>query len=340
MLLRRWLVNLICLPLWVSGMASVYAASGDELVIIKPVLQQRMLELDATIEAVNAATVSAQTSGRVAALNYAINDFVPAGSVLLEITRREQSAAVASAVAEQNRAEAANAEAQLNLQRLESLFKTGAIARGQLDQARTAASSSRSAVQTAEANLIRAKAAQGYTVVRAPYAGVVTARHVELGETVSPGQPLYSGYSLAQMRAVTDIPQRYLNRVTAGTEFVVTLSDGTVLRSSDSVRFSFADPHSHAFKLRINLDNLDAKLNPGMLVKVAFAAAERELIQIPQSALLHQNALSAVYRQFEGEWVLTQVRTGRRSGTQVEILAGLETGDRIARDAYAAKSGD
>lgn len=340
MLLRRWLVGLIGLPLWISGASGAYAAGGDELVVIKPVLQQRMLELDATIEAVNAATVSAQTSGRVVALNYAINDFVPAGSVLLEITRREQSAAVASAVAEQNRAEAANAEAQLNLQRLEALFKSGAIARGQLDQARTAASSSRSAVKMAQANLIRAKEVQGYTLVKAPYAGVVTARHVELGETVSPGQPLYSGYSLAQMRAVTDIPQRYLERITTGTEFLVTLADGSVLHSRDSVRFSFADPRSHAFKLRINLENLDAKLNPGMLVKVAFAAGERELIQIPHSALLHPNALSAVYRELDGEWVLTQVRTGRRTGDRIEILAGLESGDRIARDAYAVKSGD
>ncbi|MEH6826170.1 MAG: efflux RND transporter periplasmic adaptor subunit [Motiliproteus sp.] len=339
MLLRRWLVSVMCLPVWLAT-ASVYAATADELIVITPVLQPRMLELDATLEAVNAATVSAQTQGRIVALNYDVNDFVPAGSVLLEITRREQSAAADAAVAELSRAEATNVEAQLNLQRLQALFKTAAIAQGQLDQARTAASRSSSAVKTATANLVRAKEAQGYTVVKAPFAGVVTARHVQLGETVAPGQKLYSGYSLAQMRAVTDIPQRYLDRVSSTTEFVITLADGTRLRSRDSVRFSFADPRTHAFKLRINLDNLDAKLHPGMLVKVAFVAAEREQILIPQTALLHPNALTAVYRQFEGKWVLTQVRTGRRSGDQIQILAGLKADDQIARVAAAVKNGD
>ncbi|MEH6470471.1 MAG: efflux RND transporter periplasmic adaptor subunit [Halopseudomonas sp.] len=321
------------------GTASALVVADDELITIEVVQQQRMLELDATIEAVNAATMSAQTSGRIVALHYDINDFVPAGATLLEITRREQSAAVDATIAELSRAKATDIEAQLNLQRLQSLFQTGAVAQGQLDQANTAASSSRSAVKTANANLIRAKEAQGYTVVKAPYDGVVTARHVELGETVTPGQKLYSGYSLAQMRAVADIPQRYLDRIAEQTEFIVTLADGRQLRSRDAVRFRFADPQSHAFKLRVQLDNLDAKLSPGMLVKLAFAAGERPLIQVPRSALLHPNALSAVYRQFEGQWVLTQVRTGRRSGDQVEILAGLKSGDRIARSAYAIKSG-
>ena len=353
MLQGKWRPWMICLPLLVAALdvsaAAIDSAASDSLILaeapadpvitIRPQLQQRMLELDATIEAVNAATVSAQTSGRIVALNYDVNDFVPAGSVLLEITRREQSAVVDVALAEVTRAEATNIEAQLNLQRLQSLFKTGAIAQGQLDQARTAASSGRSAVRTAQANLIRAKEAQGYTIVKAPYEGVVTARHVELGETVVPGQKLYSGFSLAQMRAVTDIPQRYLDRVGADTEFVVTLPDGTTRRSTDTVRFSFADPRSHAFKLRINLDNLDAKLYPGMLVKVAFAAAERELILIPRSALLYPHALSAVYRMSDGKWVLTQVRTGRYSDDQVEIFAGLGSGDKIARDAYAVKGG-
>jgi RND family efflux transporter MFP subunit len=339
MLRQKKLLSVIGALLLGHGSLSLAAANTSELLIVQSQLQQRLLELDATIEAVNAATVSAQTSGRIVALNYDINDAVPAGAVLLEITRREQSASVAAAVAEQNRALATNSEAQLNLQRLQALFKTGAIAQGQLDQAKTAASSNLSAVKAAEANLIRAKEAQGYTVVKAPYAGVVTARHVALGETVSPGQPLYSGYSLAQMRAVTDIPQRYLQRIQADTEFVVTLADGTQMRSRDAVRFSFADPQSHAFKLRIQLDNPDAKLNPGMLVKVAFVADERQQIQIPQSALLHPHALTAVYREVEGKWVLTQVRTGRRSGDEVEILAGLRSGDRIARDAYAIESG-
>lgn len=309
--------------------------SDEAVITVEPQSQLRWLEFDATIEAVNSGTVSAQTSGRIVALNYQVNDFVAAGSTLLEITSKEQSANVDAAIAELSRADAANIEAQLTLQRLDSLFSTGAVAQGQLDQARASASSAQGAVMAAKANLIRAKEAVGYTRVKAPYAGVVTDRHVSLGETVSPGQPLYTGFALTQMRAVAEIPQRYLPWLKPETEYVVTLADGTTLRSRDAVRFSFADQNSHAFKVRVHLNNLEARLNPGMLVKVSFSADERQVLQIPRSALLRPNALTAVYRNAGSKWVLTQVRAGRVEGDQVEILSGLTPGDRIARSAYA-----
>ncbi|MEH6649574.1 MAG: efflux RND transporter periplasmic adaptor subunit [Motiliproteus sp.] len=317
------------------AVVSFSAFSDDAVIVVEPQSQPHWLEFDATIEAVNSGTVSAQTSGRIVALNYQVNDFVAAGSTLLEITSKEQSANVDAATAELSRADATNIEAQLTLQRLESLFSTGAVAQGQLDQARASAGSAQSSVKAAQANLIRAKEAVGYTRVKAPYAGVVTARHVSLGETVSPGQPLYTGFALAQMRAVADIPQRYLPWLDPQTEFVVTLADGSQLRSRDAVRFSFADQNSHAFKVRVHLHNLEAQLSPGMLVKVAFSAGDRKVLQVPRSALLRPNALTAVYRDAGGKWVLTQVRTGRVEDDQIEILSGLIPGDRIARSAYA-----
>ncbi len=329
---RGWLAAVLLL-----GSAQLLAA--EPVIVVQSELQPRRVEFDATIEAVDSGTVSAQTSGRIVALNYDVNDFVAAGAVLLEITNKEQSANVDAAIAELSRSQAHNVEAQLTLRRLQSLFSTGAVAQGQLDQARASAASSSSAVKAAEANLVRAKEAVGYTRVKAPYAGVVTARHVALGETVSPGQALYSGFAMSQMRAVIDIPQRYLQWVEADTEFKVVLVDGSELRSSDAVLFRFADQGSHAFKVRINLSNLDATLSPGMLVKVSFAAGARQLIQVPSSALLHPNTLTAVYRQVDSQWVLTQVRTGAVDGDRIEILAGLNPGDRIARSAYAVLTG-
>ncbi|MGL5358503.1 MAG: efflux RND transporter periplasmic adaptor subunit, partial [Shewanella sp.] len=87
------------------------------------------LTLDATIEAVKAATVSAQTSGRIIKLNYDVNDIVPEGAALLEITSKEQGAELASVEAELAKANAQNIEAQAQYQRYQALFPQGAISK-------------------------------------------------------------------------------------------------------------------------------------------------------------------------------------------------------------------
>ena len=76
------------------------------------VITPRQLELDGVLEAVDQGTVSAQTSGRILSIHYDVNDLVPAGAVLLEITSREQAAGLASAQAALAEAQAVDADAQ------------------------------------------------------------------------------------------------------------------------------------------------------------------------------------------------------------------------------------
>ena len=326
--LRRRVVLLALLlwPLW---------SQATEVLTVKAQPQERRIAFDGWIEPVERATVSAQTQGRVQAIHYDINDYVPAGAVLLEISAKEQSAAVDAAEARLGRAKAVNTQAQRELRRLKTLFGTGAVASSKLDRAQAEADSALSEIEAARANLIQAREAEGYTRISAPYAGILTARHVEVGETVTPGQKLLSGYGLERMRAVTDIPQRYLSWIEPDTEFEMELPDGTRLSSREHVRFSFADPKSHSYRLRVMLDNREQRFDPGMLVKVSFAAGERNLLRVPVASLIKQHAISSVYRDIEGQWVLTQVRLGTERDGWVEVLSGLRDGDRIAGDAYA-----
>jgi len=122
---------------------------------------------EGTVEAVNKATVAAQTHGRIARLPYDVNDFVPKGAVIVQFTDREQRDAVQKA-------------------------------RALLAEARARA---------AESALAEAKKQLDYTVVKAPYAGIVTARQVEVGETVAPGQALMTGLSLDRLRVRVDLPK-------------------------------------------------------------------------------------------------------------------------------------
>lgn len=290
--------------------------------------------LDAIIEAVKAATVSAQTSGRIVKLNYDVNDVVPEGAALLEITSKEQGAELASFEADLAKAKALNVEAQAQYKRYKELFPQGAISKGAMDEATANARATEQAVTAAQARVIKASESLKYTVVSAPFSGVVTERFVELGETVSPGQALLSGFSASQMRAITQVPQRYINQLKNAPEFLVRLSDGRELTSKDLTIFSFADPVSHSYQVRINLPENEANLQPGTWAKASFKNGDQEKIQLPASALLTMNELSSVYLKQGEAFVLTQVRVTDPLDGEVEVLAGLKSGDKVAVDAY------
>lgn len=294
------------------------------------------VQLDAVVEPTKAATVSAQTSGRIIKLNYDINDLVTKGAPLLEITNKEQGAQLAAAEADYAKASAVNVEAQQQLSRYEALFPKGAISKGEMDEALANAKATQQAVSAAKARITQASESLKYTIVSAPFAGIVTQRHVEEGETVSPGQALYSGYSLNQMRAVTQVPQRYIDALRQLPNFKLTLANGKQIASDELTLFTFVDPNSHSYKVRINLpDNIDGVI-PGSLIKAQFISGSRSAIFIPESSLITMSELSAVYIQQNDKWVLNQVRTGLHDDGNVEILAGLSDGDLVAKDAYHA----
>ena len=305
-----------------------------QLLTIKNDIKEQLVILDATIEAVDQATLSAQTSGRVVKINFDTNDYVEQGSVLLEITSKEQGAQLAVARADVLRTQALYNESRLAHQRYKKLFPQGAISKGQLDQAEAAANTNKQLVRAAQANLKHAQESLAHTIIRAPYSGVVTERFVEVGETINPGALLFSGMSLNKLRAITEIPQRYLQALRDNPEFIITLANGKQLLSREVTLFNYADQQSHAFKVRIGLPESEQLILPGMWVKAQFVSGTRQTITIPTSAVLTNNELNAVYRDVNGNAILTQVRLGKEHAGYVEILAGLQEGDQIHRDAY------
>ncbi|MDF0533604.1 efflux RND transporter periplasmic adaptor subunit [Shewanella yunxiaonensis] len=314
---------------------AVNAANSD--VATLTVVSQKaphMLVLDGTLEAVKSATVSAQTSGRIVKLNFDVNDLVPAGAPLLEITSKEQGAELAAAEADYAKAQALNVEAQKTLARYEKLFPQGAISKGTMDQAIANAKSTKQAASAASAQVTKARESLKYTVVSAPYAGVVTQRHVEVGETVSPGQALLSGYATDKMRAVIQVPQRYRGALIKAGAVKVTLADGREFDVTNPVIFGFTDTQSHAYKVRLPLPDDTPALLPGSWIKARFQVDEREITLIPQTALYSVNELSGVYLKQGDKFVLQQVRLGETRGNDVEVLAGLQAGDVIATNAY------
>lgn len=294
--------------------------------------------LDGTVQPVNQGTVAAQTSGTVVALNVDVNDFVTQGTVLLEISAVQQSAALDSAQAQLTSAKAQNTEAQAQVKRFRQLMPKGAISQDQMDAAESRARSSAAAVKSAEAAVAQAKESLGYTSVTAPYDGVVTKRFVELGETVAPGTPLLSGFSLQQLRIETEIPQRYRAYVESPQQFVI---DNGAQVSAEPVSynlFQYADPSSHSYPIRLNLPDNQTEFMPGSWVKTRFSYGERQLLLVPKQAVIRRAELSVVYRlDDQGNAILNPIRLGQEFEESFEVLSGLEVGDRITTDLINVK---
>ncbi|MGY6554170.1 MAG: efflux RND transporter periplasmic adaptor subunit [Wenzhouxiangella sp.] len=291
------------------------------------------LRLDGVIEAVQQSTVSAQTSGTVVELPFDVDDVVDAGALIARLDDTEQRARYNQARANQTEAESGQDDAQSQFTRIEALRERGVATQAEFDNARNALAAARARLARTEAAVAEAREQLDQTRILAPYSGIVTHRHVELGEAVSPGTPLLSGFSLEELRVVVSIPQQFAELARRERRAEVSLDDGRVLTTGQMTFFPYADPATHSFRLRLALTEPDGTLFPGMLVRVGIPVSEREVLLIPESSLFRQGELRAVYVLDDQDRPrLRQVRIGARANGKLEVLAGLDEGERIAAD--------
>lgn len=322
-----------------AAAASITAAPAAEIPLATLtaayVKAPRERVLDGKVEAVNQATVSAQTSGRVAEIFYDVDDFVEAGAPIVRFTDTEQRAARESARGALAEAEARAAEAESEYTRIAAMFENGTVARARYDQARANHSAAAARLDSARANLVNAEQQLEYTLVRAPYAGIVSRRHVEVGELVRPGAPLMSGLSLERVRVVVDVPQSMLEPIREIGKANVYVDEQTIAAESLTF-FPVADAATNTFRVRADLPATSVVLYPGTFVKIGFVVGETERLLLPASALVRRSELTAVYVVTDDAVALRQVRSGRRYGEQIEILGGLTAGETVAVDPVAA----
>jgi RND family efflux transporter MFP subunit len=325
---------LILLPLVATSILA------DELTLetslVEKSIAPRERILDGTVEAVHQATVSAQTAGRIAEVFFDVDDYVQAGETIVRFTNVEQQSALRAARAALSEAQARATEAQEQAQRIAGLLEAQSVSKREYDQAIAARDAARARVDAAESSVDAAEQQLEYTLVRAPYAGIVTERHVEVGEAVGVGQPLMSGLSLEALRVVVDLPQQVAAKVREYRKAYVLIADGRV-EAAEVTIFPFAHEASNTFRVRLELPEGQFALYPGMFVKVAFVTGEAQRLLVPSSALLRRSEVIGVYVVDEEQRVrMRQVRVGGTFDNRTEILAGLREGERVAADPVRA----
>lgn len=292
--------------------------------------------LDGQIEAIQQATVSAETSGRITEINFDVGNNVSVGQILIRLTSEEQQAGLTASRAAVREAEARLTEAQNEYQRVENVYAKKLVAKTALDKASADLKAAEQKLKAANANLQSASQKLKYTSIRAPYSGVVVKRLVEVGEAVAPGKPLMEGLSLDKLRVVAQIPQSL--QASLRTKPTVTLhfdepgvADVTLTNLTLSPKAENA-----SFLMRGELPQGTAGVYPGMLVKLQFPVGESEQIRVPKNAVVRRSELTAVYVVSEQRVNLRQIRVGHDINDDVIVLSGLESGEMIALDPVRA----
>ncbi len=305
-------------------------------------LLSREFRLDGEVEAIYKTTVSAQTSGIVQKILVDVDDYVEKGSIIVHLKDVTQQANLRKALAGENEAIAHLSKAEDEYIRVKDVFAKKVVPKAKMDDATHALAASKARLDSARANLEQARVQLSYTRVKAPHSGIVTQRHVEVGETARLGEKLVTGVSLDKLRVNIDVPQSLINRVRIHNKASVyteaAIGDGKVRVAVEKITiFPIADRASNTFKVRLDLPQGIKNLFPGMFVKVSLVTGEKQELMVPKQAIVQRTELTATYVVAnDGSISFRQVRMGRIDGALQVILSGLSEGEEVALDPIKA----
>lgn len=328
---------------------STNSFAADPLAV-SPAEQSVMADVfvtDAVIEAVHKATLAAETTGRIKKILFDVDDVVSKGEVLLRFTDKEQQAGMARAEAAYKEAIARLRQAESDHSRTESVYARKLVAKSALDKSSADLKAAQQRVKAAEADIEKAREQLEYTVVRAPYAGIVVKRHVNVGERVRPGTPLMTGFSLSKLRATSSVPQSMVAAVRKHGEATITIAKAQSdisppVVSKNITVYPYADEVSHNFTVRAELSSVPDGFYPGMFAKARFVIGQTSRLLVPASAVVHRSEVTAVYVVDKNNRVsFRAVRTGKHFKSDnedkaIEVLAGLAVGEQVALDPVKA----
>ncbi len=302
------------------------------------------IEAVGTVRAHQTAQLSAEVVATVRSVQAVEGEHVRRGQVLVVLNDAQQAAALdrtkAGTTASQQNVAAAEADfrlAQATLKRYRSMFEKKSVSPHEMDEVEArfqAAQAHRDAAQAGQAQALaaerQASTVVGYTRIRAPFDGVVTAKNVDPGALASPGAPLLTVEDTHSFRLDATVDESDLKFIKLGEGVPVALDalDGELQGKVVQI-VPAADPASRSFVVKVELPR-DAGLRSGLFGRAHFPRGQREAVVVPRTSVLNRGQLEGVYLVGpDGLIALRYVTLGKPSGKQVEILSGLSGHERL-----------
>ncbi len=309
----------------------------------------RELDLPGDVTAWYEATIYAQVAGYVDMWDKDYGAVVRRGEVLATINTPKLDAQYRAAKAKVDLATAKLGLAALTAKRYKKLEGTQAVSKQQVD-----VQAAKAIMQTAEAEaskheLAQFEALEAFRTVVAPFDGIVTARKVNVGDYVSEaGGPLGNDGDASELFTVADVhklrifvhvPQDYIDILKPGVTAEVTVPQhpGKVYRAKYLTDASALDKDSRTVTTVLVMDNPGNKVWPGSYAEVHFhVPAESRTLLIPENALIFQERGQEVaVVDSDNRISLRKVEIGRNLGADVEVISGVQSGDRVVNNPSA-----
>jgi RND family efflux transporter MFP subunit len=328
-----------------------------------PVVTAAEVELPSVYEAVGtvrartSATIASRIIGAVREVRVHTGDSVTAGQLLFLLDSRDLDVALRQAQAAREEALSARAEvdhtvasAQANLElaqatfrRISDLFQKTSVSNQEYDEASARLKAAQAAydmavakraqvsakIQQASEAVSSAEVMRGYAEIRAPFAGTVIDKPVDPGTMAIPGAPLLTVEQSGPLRLEVPVEESFLALIRVSQPVTVTIDslDRTLEMQVSEIN-PLVDPASRAFLVKIDLPMI-AHLHSGAYGRAKFSRGPRKAVMVPVSAVTEQGQLQSVM-VVEGGTARTRLVTlGRKHGDQLEVLSGLDAGERI-----------
>lgn len=303
------------------------------------------VEATGTVRAAQSAQLASQVMGTITRVNVHEGDAVRRGQVLITIDEAQPRAAYQSASAglqaSQQSIAAADADyalAESTMKRYQMLYDKKSVSPQEYDEVKTRLAAAKARRDAAHANSAQAEAAVsqastavGFTKIRAPFDGLIVAKLADAGVMATPGVPLLmlEDPSRFRLEAAVDESQIGAVRLGAGVPVVIDSLGTEEITGKVAQIVPAADPASRTFTVKIELPS-NPEIRSGLFGRARFPRGERQSILVPQAALLHRGQLDAVYVVGKDEIAsLRYVTLGKPSANDIEVLSGLENGERV-----------
>ena len=334
-----------------AAVVGIAACSGDSSPHVVPAAQAaevtgatltlRDTTFAATLQAAGiaepyaAATLSTKLTGTITAVLVREGEVVRRGQPLVRIDARDLSARREQVSAGIASADAMYHEAGLQAQRIRALYADSAAPRAQLDAAEAGLARAAAAVRSARAGEAELVAVTDYSVVRAPFAGVVTRRFVDAGAFAAPGVPLVTVQDHRQLRLAVSVPPAAVRSLTRGQSVAAVIEEEPAAAVIEG-----AVPAAGAALYTVNalVANRDGRYAPGGAATLRIPRGSRTGVVVPSRAVRREGDLTGVgLVRLDGTTTVRWVRLGEPVGDGVEVLAGLRAGDVIRVPASAGR---
>jgi RND family efflux transporter MFP subunit len=294
--------------------------------------------LPGNVTAYTDAPIYARTDGYLVRWYYDIGSKVQKGALLATIDAPEIDKQVAQAESDLATAQANANIARIQAERYTALVKSDAVSQQDADTYVNQATGTAAAVRSAQANVQRVKELQSFEKVYAPFDGVVTARAVDTGQLINQGSgaELFHMQAIETLRVYTNVPEVYAQTLHRGMKIDLTFPEhpgkiyaGTLVRTADAI-----DPASRTLLAEVDVNDRSGELLPGSLAQVHFKTPTAGVTFIvPTAALIFRRDGMELAKVVDGDQArMVHVVIGEDDGATVQIISGLQPGDKIIQD--------